>query len=341
MRLLVITQAVDPEDTYLGFFVGWLTEFAQQFGSIEVVCLKKGVATLPANVSVHSLGKEISRSRLRYIVRFYTYAWKLRHEYDGVFVHMNQEYVLLGALLWKLLGKRAYLWRNHGTGGPLTSLAVMLADKTFCTSRFSYIAKYKKNVLMPVGVDTDTFRPIPGVQRKARSILFFGRFAPSKQPDLLVEALAQLPGEWSASFVGSPLPKDGGYETRVRERVHQLGLENRITFSPGIPHRVAPELFSAHDVYVNLAASGMYDKTIFEAAACGCRVLAASEDFAAISPPSRLHQFDAHAIAKEIESMLAASADAQTRSREALITLAHQHSLKSLVARIREEYLDS
>lgn len=334
MKLLVITQTVDSRDTYLGFFVGWLTELAPRFDSIEVVCLKRGSATLPANVSVHSLGKEVSQSRLKYITRFYAHVWRLRRDYDAVFVHMNQEYVLLGAFLWKMLGKEVYLWRNHAAGSLLTSIAVALSDKTFCTSRFSYIAQSKKNTLMPIGVDIEMFRPVPGVVRTARSILFFGRFAPSKQPDVLVEGLSRLDGEWTASFVGSPLPKDSAFEASVRERVHSLDLANRITFLPGIAHHDAPKLFAEHEIYVNLAASGMYDKTLFEAAASGCLVLAASRDFAALAGGQFSFKEDGSDLAQKLEALLALPVAEKSALRQQLSQMAEMNSLRTLGKRL-------
>ena len=82
---------------------------------------------MPANVSVYSLGKEGGVSRIAYVLNFYRYIWKLRNDYDAVFVHMNQEYVLLGWKFWWLLGKRVVLWRNHKKGSVFTRLAALLS----------------------------------------------------------------------------------------------------------------------------------------------------------------------------------------------------------------------
>ena len=49
---------------------------------------------------------------------------------------------------------------------------------------------------------------------------------------------------------------------------------------PGIPHSQTPNIYRTHKIFVNTSPSGMLDKTIFEAAASGCIVLAASADFA-------------------------------------------------------------
>src|SRR5438132_11490619 len=102
MRLLLTTQALDENDPSFSFAVGWVREFAKHYEHIDVVCLKEGAHTLPENVAVHSLGKERgTRWRISYALRFLILAWKLRNEYDAVFVHMNQDYVLIAGILWE------------------------------------------------------------------------------------------------------------------------------------------------------------------------------------------------------------------------------------------------
>src|SRR5580704_11376753 len=96
MRLLICTQAVDLDDPVLGFFHRWIAELSKRCERVHVICLKEGRHELPANVFVHSLGKEGGRSRVKYLLNFYRYIRELRGEYDAVFVHMNSEYVVLG-----------------------------------------------------------------------------------------------------------------------------------------------------------------------------------------------------------------------------------------------------
>ena len=108
MRLLIITQKVDKNDPILGFFHRWIEEFAKHCESVIVICLQKGEYNLPQNVKVLSLGKESKHSNIRYIVCFYMYLWQERNNYDSVFVHMNQEYVILGACFWKLWYKKVF-----------------------------------------------------------------------------------------------------------------------------------------------------------------------------------------------------------------------------------------
>src|SRR3972149_3520538 len=99
MRLLIVTQVVDTNDSDLGFFHRWIEEFAKHCESIVVICLKEGQHRLPPTVAVYSLGKGKTASgfqlpagrRFRYTIRFFTLLWRLRNSYDAVFVHMNPE----------------------------------------------------------------------------------------------------------------------------------------------------------------------------------------------------------------------------------------------------------
>lgn len=343
MRLLILTQAVDRNDPVLGFFHGWLREFSKNFELIEVVCLKVGSHTLPQNVRVHSLGKGKIASgfglrafrKIQYTLRFWRYAWSLRHEYDAVLVHMNQEYVLLGGTLWWLLRKPVYMWRNHYKGSLLTDIAAIFCKKVFCTSKFSYTAKYRKTVLMPVGVDTQAFKPLQ-VERAKNSILSLGRIAPSKQIDVFLRALSALKERtYSAAIYGEPFPKDIGYRDSLKRISSELHLNVR--FHPGVPNEKTPEIYSAYDVFVNCSKSGMYDKTIFEAAACGCIVLASSRDFGELVGKYFEFLGEEADLTKRLEKLLSLRESEKDTLRATLISVAQKHSLAELGHRLVKE----
>ena len=66
MKLLIITQKINQADDVLGFFHGWIEEFAHQVESVVALGLENGEHRLPQNVKVLSLGKEVRRSLIRY-----------------------------------------------------------------------------------------------------------------------------------------------------------------------------------------------------------------------------------------------------------------------------------
>lgn len=334
MRLLFVTQVVDRNDAVLGAYHGWLTELAKRFEHIEVICLYEGEHTLPANVRVHSLGKEKGEApSFVYAFRFLRLAWQLHSSYDTVFVHMNQEYLLLAGWLWKLLGKRMYLWRNHYAGSWLTDAAAWFCTSVFCTSTHSYTAKHKKTVLMPVGVDTERFHPNPAVIRTPRSILFLARMAPSKRPDMLVDALITLHAkgvEFTAAFYGSPLPQDEPYYRSLIERVEASGLVGIVGFHPAVANAETSSIYQQHEIFVNCSPSGMFDKTLFEAAVSNCLVLAASDDFAERMGES-VHFTDADSLAERLGYHLELAAAERTAFLVKLKRIAGENALPQLV----------
>ncbi len=327
MRLLIVTQAMDENDPVLGFFVTWVAALAEKFEHIEVVCLKEGTHALPMNVRVHSLGKENGRhGKFAYALRFMQLAWKLRREYDAAFVHMNQEYVLISGWLWKLLGKRVYLWRNHYAGSVLTDIAAAFCTNVFCTSSHSYTAKYRKTRLMPVGVDLARFHSDVHVSRSDNSLLFLARIAPSKRVEILLDALAILKKNgiaFSADIVGSPLPKDEAYDAFLKRSAEGLRL-SEVSWKPGIPNAAAADAYRAHRIFVNTSPSGMFDKTIFEAAASGCMALASSDDWRKLAGDD-FYFADAKGLAERLTALIARPPD--TRKLE---DIAQSQSLGAL-----------
>lgn len=284
MKLLIITQKVDKNDPTLGFFHKWIEELARRFESVVVICLGVGKYNLAKNVKVFSLGKEKGASRLKYLSRFYKYIWKERNNYDLVLVHMNEEYVLLGWKFWKLFGKKIFLWRNHAKGSILTRMAVLFSNKVFYTSPSSFTARFKKSIIMPVGIDTNFFKPDPSIVKKPYSILFLGRISPVKRVEVFVEALKNLKIDFFATIAGAPTIKDLEYEKMIRNKVSSYGLKDRVSFFGAVNQEGALRLYREHELYVNLTPPGSMDKTIFEALSVGLKVLSTNKDLEKISP---------------------------------------------------------
>lgn len=364
MKILIITQKVDREDPILGFFHNWILKLSEKFEEISVICLEKGSCDLPKNVEIFSLGKnqkyesgimnyspdsfrdsklagELCR-KAKYVFNFYKYILKERNNYDKIFVHMNQEYVLLGGFIWKILGKKVFMWRNHPNGNLMTQITVWLSDKVFCTSSRSFTAKFKKTEIMPVGIDTNVFRLEPKIQnpksRKIR-ILFISRMSPIKKPDLLIEALDILNQKginFEANFYGDPLPKDGNYYNSLKNRTKELGLDNKINFYKSVPNYKTPKIYSEHNIYVNLTAAGSFDKTILEAAVCGCLLVVVNESLAGEIDDKMITKNDkAEGVAERINHWLKANNDERKDASEKLQEyVLKNHSLNALIKKL-------
>lgn len=336
---------MDKNDPVLGFFHYWVENLAQKFNKISVVCLEKGDFNLPQNVKVYSLGKESIKSKLKYITNFYCYILGLHAEYDVVFVHMNQEYVLLGGFFWKILGKPVYMWRNHPQGNILTKISVWLSKKVFCTSNFAYVAKYKKTQIMPVGIDTSIFNTesrIKNYESCTNKILFLSRISPIKKPDLLIEALKILKEKninFTCDFYGNALPKDQNYFNEIKTKVKDLNLENQIKFFEAVPNHETPKIYQNYEIFINLTPTGSFDKTILEAAACGCIPVVLNKSLKGeINDQMIIEEENSESVAKSIVFWLNKEATEKNAASRILQEYVKQkHSLDKLIKKLCEE----
>ncbi len=277
MNLLIITQKVDKDDGILGFFHKWILELSINFDKVSVVCLEKGNFDLIKNTKLFSLGKEEDLGFFRkiiYILRFYKYIFSEINNYDKVFVHMNEEYIILGGIFWKIFGKKIYFWRNHPNGSIFTYIAIWFSNRVFATSSFCFSAKFRKTKIMPAGIDTNRFNLENKENKKiSKKILFLSRMSEIKRPDLLIDVLDYLNKKninFEANFYGDPLIKDISYYENLKEKVRDYKLESKILFHKGVSNDQTPEIYKEHKIFINLTPDGSFDKTILESLFCGC-----------------------------------------------------------------------
>jgi glycosyltransferase involved in cell wall biosynthesis len=337
MKLLICTQAIDTNDPLLGFFHAWMAELAPHYEHITILALRVGERDLPRNVEVVPLGT----IRILRIWRILTLSYRMRDTYDAVLVHMSQEFILLAGWLWKRLYKPVYLWRNHYAGSAATDRAARYCKKVFYTSKYSYTAKYAHAVRMPVGIDTEQFKRLPHVMRDPRGILFLGRLAPSKRPHVLIEALSTLVQKgltFTAVICGAQAPQDRTYVRELEDMIHMRGLSRLVTIAPGIPQSKTPEMFNQHAIFVNCSPSGMYDKTLFEAAGCECVVIASSKDFAELVDKRFVFaDGSAEDLARVLEAALTMPIINQQGVGVQMRNAAREHSLVHLVSKLVKE----
>jgi glycosyltransferase involved in cell wall biosynthesis len=338
MRLLIVTQSIDRNDPVLGFFHAWIAGLASEFQSIEAVCLKEGKHELPSSVHVHSLGKEKGRrSRMAYALAFMGYAWDLRHAYDCVFIHMNEEYLLLGGILWKLLGKRVVLWRNHRRGSWRTDVAMILAANVCYTSADAYVARFHHGVQMPVGVDTDLFTPASNLSNPS-GVLFLGRLDPVKRVEEFVNALliaVRHGARYTAAVYGDPTDPQSTYAERVRRHAAPLVERKLLSFLPAVSNFEAAGVYRTYAIYVNLTPSGSFDKTIIEAMASGCVVVCSNNAVRNILPNELMTDGTPESVARAIGFALTMSvAERAEIARASRAYAIEKHSLQLLIGKL-------
>ena len=344
MRLLILTQKVDKEDPILGFFHRWLEEFARSVEQVTVVCLEKGKVSLPKNVKILSLGKEKKVWRIVSLFRFYKYILSERNNYDAVFVHMNPEYVILGGLIWKILGKRISLWYMHKAVNWRLRSALALTDLVFTGSDQSFRIPSPKVHVLGHGIDTEYFKPadkksaeIPP-ERQFR-VLSVSRIAPSKDIMTLIRAIQELRGRATLPVtlmvVGLPImDADREYLSELKAYIARHDLSQLVRFVGGVGYQDIVKYYQAADVFVNTSQTGSLDKTVLEAMACNTPVLTSNESFKGVLDDTYFFPPGGHReLAGKLE-LLALGDNGQSSGSHLRNSIERDHSVVRLIPRI-------
>lgn len=347
MKLLIITQKINKNDPILGFFHGWIREFSKHFDSIVGICLEKGEYDLPTNVKVLSLGKEeISKKsevqsakflkQLKYVVRFWSYIWRERKNYDAVFVHMNPVYVVLGGLIWYIIRKPIFLWYTHKSVDLKLRVAEKFVNKVFSASKESFRLPSNKLEIFGHGIDTDLFSPLQNSNAKSNKIISVGRISKSKNQLLMVEAVHKLIDQYSdivLTIVGDSITKeDHEYKKEIEVKVKELGLKDHVFLVGAINPKDVIHYYQDSDLFINLSSTGSMDKAVLEAMSCGNKILTSNEAFRQILPPENRTDNNVENISNGIMRLLDAPVD--SRLREFVVV---NHQLRALIRNLSGE----
>ena len=260
MKLLICTQTVDSQDSHLGFFVRWVEEFAKHCEEVTVICLREGKHSLPSNVRVYEIGKEVSSTQKA--VRFISLAWELRGEYDTVFVHMNPEYAVIAGILWRLMNKRIALWYTHKSVNLKLRIATLFAHVVFTASKESFRLRTKKLRIMGHGIDTDFFTPDTSVTR-GNWLFSVGRLMPSKRHDLAIRIAVRENKELH-------IAGDGPEQESLEKLARELGA--RVRFLGALTQLQLRDEYRKASYLIHTSETGSLDKVVLEALACGLPV---------------------------------------------------------------------
>ncbi|MDP3902169.1 MAG: glycosyltransferase family 4 protein [bacterium] len=343
VKLLILTQKVDMNDDVLGFFHGWLIEFAKHCEKITVICLQKGEYNLPENVEVFSLGKEKKRNLLQKLSTFYFLLFTFRKEYDAVFVHMNPIYVILVGLFWKVAGKKIALWYTHKAVNWKLKIAEKLVDKIFTASKESFRLPSKKVEITGHGIDSEKFSIFNSQFsnkkkdniNKEFTIITAGRISEVKNLHLLIDVAEILKNKnfnFKIKIAGAPiLENDKIYFEKLKERIKEKKLYDTIEFVGSVPNKNIAEFYQSGDLFINLSDTGSLDKAILEAMASGLKILTSNEAFKNIVPEDNFTNNDPSMIAEKIESLVKHNGDIGSNLAE---YVAKNHGLGSLISNI-------
>jgi len=149
----------------------------------------------------------------------------------------------------------------------------------------AYGANAARVAVIPCGVDTELFAPVPqDLAREALGLppgpllLYVGRIAPIKGLETLLDAVACLRGSGTPArlvVVGGEADESAaGHEADVRRRAARLGLADAVTFVGAQRQERLRDWYCAADVTVLPSYYESFGMVALEAMACGSAVVA-------------------------------------------------------------------
>lgn len=310
MRLVVITQRVDPDDPALGATVHKLRALAERVDELVVLALDARPAGLPANVRVKVFGASSQAARGARLIA--ALAPELRDRPVAVLAHMAPIYAILAAPLVRPLRVPLLLWFTHWRASPTLRLAERMSTRVLTVGPGSFPIPSGKLVTTGHGVEVPA-QPFADHADDGRlHILALGRTSPAKGLETLLDAVALLPDlPVFAELRGPSLTlAERAHRDVLAARAAEPGFRGRASVEGPLPAREVPDLYARSDLLVSNMRAGALDKVVFEAAAGGLPVLVASEGFAdlvqGLDIDLHFSQDDAASLADRIRALHAA-----------------------------------
>jgi glycosyltransferase involved in cell wall biosynthesis len=268
-------------------------------------------------------------------------------------VHCHQQFIVassFSAALSRLTGKKAFV---SDLGGGGWDVSAYVSTNGWYRGHL-HISRYSRKVFGQAddprahviwgGVDTEKFRPDPGIQRQDR-VLFVGRLLPHKGVDALIRA---MPDDLELEIIGQP------YDQRYVEELHRLAEGKRVVFRHDCDDEtmvnsyrtalcvVLPSVY--RDMYgVEGKVPELLGQTLLEGMACGtpaiCTDVASMPEVVSdresgfVVPP-----YEVAALREKIEWLRGHPAETEAMGKAARDRVLQQFTWPSVVERCLEVY---
>lgn len=290
MKILVITQKYDINDSNLGAFIDWWDRLARKMEQVYVLTLEKRSEPTFQNMRVLSMGKEKGVGFFRKIFGFYAGLFKTIGKTDAILVHMIPKYAILAAPVAFFYRKPIFMWYTGVSVHWKLRLAVLFCRKIFTAHEAAMRIKTKKRVITGHGIDIDKFKT-QSEKRKTNeeiTILSVGRITPSKGYDLVIKSVAELAKagyDLKLKIVGGVIQEyHREYSDSLKKLVTEIGIENRVEFIGVVSYDKMPGYFEKSQILVNAVTCGGLDKVVLEAMASGIVPLTSNSAFRNVFP---------------------------------------------------------
>lgn len=324
MRLVVVTQRVDPADPNLGATVAKVRALAARCEEVAVLADAAVEGALPANCRVHLFRSRVRAGRGARFEIALARELARRPRPAAVLAHMCPIYAVLAAPLARPLGTRVLLWFTHWRASRLLRAAERLSTTVLTVDRRSFPLDSAKVRAIGHGIDLTSFSCVERPPRVPPTLLALGRTSPAKGLDTVVRAVSLVPGVRLTVRGPSLTAEERAHLGALERLVRELDVADRVELAGPVPRDDVPALLAAADALVNNMRSGATDKVVFEAAATCLPVLASNPALDTLLPPElRFERERPETLAERIRWLAEADAAAIGRGLRAGVERLH------------------
>jgi glycosyltransferase involved in cell wall biosynthesis len=298
MRVLMLTQAYDPDDPLLGFVDSWVRALACRVSRLDIVCLRSTSTNPPPQVAVWPVGSRGDGSQWRRLLDFQRRTLHLARTADIVFVHMIPRFVLAAGPAAIVHRRPIVLWYVHRAQSLELRAATALSRFVATAVPETFPFPTSKLRVLGHGVDS-VWTALEAVVPPTPLVVFVGRLMPVKHQATLVRALALLsatrPDVQAVLVGGVPRGESEGYRQSLVELAGGLGISDRVTLAGPMTHAGIRDLLARASVAVNLSPPGLFDKAALESMMAGLPTIVASRSFDLLIGPDTWLRIDSPA----------------------------------------------
>jgi glycosyltransferase involved in cell wall biosynthesis len=333
VRLVFVTQTVDPESPVLGATVAKIRALAARVDEVVVLADSAVPGALPGNCRVHLFRGATKAGRGARFELALARDLARSPRPSALLAHMCPIYAVLGAPLARPRGTRVLLWFTHWRQSRTLELAERASNAVLTVERSTFPLPSAKVIAIGHGIDVARF---PCVERAAGSqlrLLALGRMSPAKGLDNIVRAMALVPSARLQVRGPSLTDEERAHRSALAALVAALGLEDRVEIGGAVAPDDVPVLLGGADALVNNMRAGATDKVVFEAAATCLPVLASNPSFAGFLPDElRFEREEPESLANRIGWL--AGADRGAIGRELRARVEREHSVDGWAERV-------
>lgn len=301
--VVIYNLITDENDPITAFAVDWIRAIAEISNEVVVFSTHVGKYTVPNNVSVIELGGGTTKKRIFGLFKLYKSIALLSSKRGQkiVFHHMSEKTAFLVGPILRTLGIKQGLWYSHNRKTYVLKLATRFVNYIFSPTTNSFPIKTRKIRPVGHGISMDKFHNHITSLRERSGIVSLGRISKVKNLEQIIDGLSHVSTPRpSLTLIGPVMEEEDyieGLITRAKDSQVQLTLIDGVTYSQ-VPKTISQ---------FSMAFSGSpntVDKSVLEAAACGCFVLSENRFVLELSGMSRVWNSIGKDVPKEISSQI-------------------------------------